>query len=152
LISIRKKGRLLKSTLWVSAIILFTMLNALDARAEEVYYLFDNSGSMYDGYPAPKSGPGAYYYRRPEFQDFLRRLISKTSKPHDRISIITFTRVTNVVLQPTQASKATLDALFPPRGKLDIVGSQSPDDIKFTRMPDAVRELIARLDGRKAVL
>src|SRR5438477_12048478 len=61
--------------LFVLFVPLWLILTA-PAQAAEVYYLFDNSGSMYDGYPAPKSGPNAYYYRRPEFQDFLRQLVS----------------------------------------------------------------------------
>jgi hypothetical protein len=135
-------------SLWFS--ILFVC--AAPARATEVYYLLDNSGSMYDGYPAPKSGPGAYYYRRPEFQNFLRQLVSKTSKPEDQVSIITFNRVTNEVLRLTPAGSVPWDNLFAPRGKLDVVGAQSQDDIKFTRMPDALRELLDRLAGRQAVV
>lgn len=121
-------------------------------RGEEVYYLLDNSGSMYDGYPAPKSGAGSYYYRRPEFQAFLKQVVAVTARPEDSVSIVTFNRVTNVVQPPIKASQLRWEALLPPTGKLDVVGVNSADDIKFTRMPDAVRELLARLGGRKAVL
>lgn len=121
-------------------------------RGEEVYYLLDNSGSMYDGYPAPKAGAGSYYYRRPEFQSFLKRVVEATARPEDTVSIVTFNRVTNVVQPPIKAAQLRWEALLPPAGKLDVVGVNSPDDIKFTRMPDAVRELLARLGGRKAVL
>lgn len=123
-----------------------------DNEPTEIYYLFDNSGSMYDGYPAAKSSPADYYYRRPDFQQFLRQLINATAKPNDKVSFITFNRVTNVVLQPTPANTLAWETILPPNGKLDVVGATSPEDIKFTRMPDALRELLTRLNGRKAVV
>lgn len=119
--------------------------------ATDVYYLFDNSASMYDGYPSPR-GKDKFYYQRAEFQDFIRQYLGATAKPEDQVSIITFNRVTNVVLPPTTASSIPWERVLAPGGKLDVVGSRAPEDIKFTRMPDAVRELLQKLNGQKAVL
>ncbi|MEW6731422.1 MAG: VWA domain-containing protein [Acidobacteriota bacterium] len=126
-------------------------LLAVSAQAREVYYLLDNSGSMYDGYPAPRAG-APYYYRQPAFQEFLRQLVAKTARPEDRVSIITFNRVTNRVLPPTQASAIAWETLYAPVGKLDVVGAQSPDDIKFTRMPNALSDLLTSLASNHAVI
>ncbi|MBI4852661.1 MAG: hypothetical protein HY819_12765 [Acidobacteria bacterium] len=126
-------------------------LAAKTANATEVYYLFDNSASMFDGYPSPR-GTTKYYYQRPEFQEFIKKYIAATAKPEDQISIITFNRVTNTVLPLTPLSNISWNGVFPPLGKLDVVGSQSPQDIGFTRMPDALRQLLESLNGRKAVV
>jgi hypothetical protein len=116
-----------------------------------VYYLLDNSASMYDGYPAPKSGPEAYYYRRPEFQQFLQDLVNQTAKPADKVSLITFNRVTNTVLPLTAATAIPWDKLFAPSGKLDVVGATSPEDVKLTRMPEALRELLQKIQGTAVI-
>lgn len=133
-------------------LLLFVMFCwARPAGATEVYYLFDNSASMYDGYPA-KRGTTEYYYRRPEFQEFVRRLVAATAQPDDQVSIITFNRVTNTVLPPTAANAISWESILAPRGQLDVIGAQSKEDIRFTRMPDALRELLAKLNGRNAVI
>lgn len=132
--------------------ILLLLLPVHQARSENIYYLLDNSASMYDGYPQPKSGPQSYYYRRPVFQAFLKELIELTCKPNDTISIITFNRVTNVVQSPIKASQLRIDLLLPPYGKLDVIGATSPEDIKSTRMPDALEQLLAELGGRQALI
>lgn len=147
LISIRS----LKTIFLAILIFLLTHLGAKNANATDVYYLFDNSASMFDGYPSPR-GMTKYYYQRPEFQEFIKQYIAATAKPEDQISIITFNRVTNTVLPLTPLSNVAWNGIFPPTGKLDVVGAQSPQDIGFTRMPDAVRQLLNSLNGRKAVV
>jgi hypothetical protein len=106
---------------------------------------------MYDGYPAAKSGPDAYYYRRAEFQQFLRELVAQTTQPSDKVSLITFNRVTNTLLPPTNATAVPWEKLFPPQGKLDVVGATSPDDVKLTRMPEALRELLGKITGKAVI-
>ncbi len=141
----------LKTIFLAILVFLLVHLGAKNASATEVYYLFDNSASMFDGYPSPR-GTSKYYYQRPEFQEFIRKYIAATAKPEDQISIITFNRVTNTVLPLTPLSSVAWNGVFPPIGKLDVVGSQTPQDVSFTRMPDAVRQLINSLNGRKAVV
>ncbi|MBL8151168.1 MAG: hypothetical protein JNN15_14675 [Blastocatellia bacterium] len=141
-----------RKTLLILFSIIFCHLAAIAAHATEVYYLFDNSGSMYDGYPAPKSGPESYYYRRSEFQSFLREFVSKTSKSDDQVSIITFNRTTNRLVQSISQNSLKWEMLFAPKGRLDVTGATSPEDIKFTRMPDAVRELLSTTNAQRAII
>lgn len=142
---------LIKNFLFAVLVFLLAHLGAKNATATEVYYLFDNSASMFDGYPSPR-GTTKYYYQRPEFQEFIKKYIGATAKPDDQVSIITFNRVTNTVLPLTPLNSISWNNIFPPQGKLDVVGSQSPQDIGFTRMPDAVKQLLEGLNGRRAVL
>jgi hypothetical protein len=143
----------LKNIFFSVLFFLFIHLGSIivNAAPTEVYYLFDNSASMFDGYPAPR-GTAKYYYQRPEFQEFIKQYIAATAKPDDQISIITFNRVTNTVLPLTPLNNVSWSGVFPPQGKLDVVGAQSPQDIGFTRMPEAVRQLLSSLNGRRAVL
>lgn len=143
--------KLLKTSLFFVFFALCLHLSLITANATEVYYLFDNSASMYDGYPSPRAG-AKFYYQRPEFQAFIRQYIAATSKSDDSISIITFNRVTNTVLPLTPVGDINWESVFPPVGKLDVVGSQSPQDTGFTRMPDALRELLAKINDKKAVV
>lgn len=145
-------NNILKTTfLSILFLVIFHLGLATASAQTEVYYLFDNSASMYDGYPTPRAG-AKFYYQRPEFQDFIRKYVATTAKPEDQVSIITFNRVTNVVLPLTPFGNINWNSVFAPTGKLDVVGSQTPQDVNFTKMPDAVREVINKVNGKKAVL